>query len=56
MICGSSSTGGRGWPGGKKPGVSVGPPGTRMFTLTPEPSSSFAQLADSASSAALEAP
>src|SRR5262249_23024313 len=44
MISGSSRKGGRGLPGGKKPGVSVGPPGTRMFTVTPVPSRSLAKL------------
>src|SRR5262249_23194792 len=56
MISGSSRKGGRGLPGGKKPGVSVGPPGTRMFTVTPVPSRSLAKLTQLASSAALEAP
>jgi len=56
MISGSSRRGGRGLPGGKKPGVSVGPPGTRMFTVTPVPSRSLAKLTQLASSAALDAP
>jgi hypothetical protein len=56
MISGSSRMGCRGLPGGKKPGVSVGPPGTRMFTVTPVPSRSLAKLAQLASSAVLEAP
>src|SRR5690606_17820256 len=36
--------------------VSVGPPGTTTLTVTPLPSSSTAQIADSDSSAALEQP
>src|SRR5262249_42764450 len=55
MISGSSRREGRGLPGGEKPGVSVGPPGTRMFTGTPVPSRALAKVAQLASSAALGA-
>ena len=37
-------------------GVSVGPPGTRMFTVIPVSASSLAQTADMDSSAAFDAP
>src|SRR6516162_10640869 len=42
--------------GREETGVSVGPPGTRMFTVTPVPSRSLAKLTQLASSAALDAP
>src|SRR5262249_36734082 len=56
MISGSSRKGGRGLPGGKKPGVSVGPPGTTMFTVTPVPSRALAKLTQLAPGAAWDAP